>query len=116
MATSIVECSWQVPNAIGFLLGSAQLILYVVYRKKSGVSTKEATEKEVEEGSAHLVEMTPYNDEDDDKDGDGGRSRVRSLVKGRSLPNSHEWGQARQLSLQKIVRMQSMSPHELHFK
>lgn len=80
------------------------------------MSTKEATEKEVEEGSAHLVEMSPYNVEDDDEDGDDGRSRVVSLVKGRSLPNTHEGGVARQLSLQKMVRMHSMRPQELHFK
>lgn len=80
------------------------------------MSTKEGTEREVEEGSAHLVEMSHYNDEDDDEDGDGGRSRVRSLVKGRSLPNPHEGGVARQLSLQKMARMHSMRPRELNFK
>ncbi|XVF41850.1 hypothetical protein PTKIN_Ptkin01aG0313700 [Pterospermum kingtungense] len=42
-----------VPNAIGFVLGSAQLILYFMYKNKS-VSAK-STEAMEEEGSAHLV-------------------------------------------------------------
>ncbi|KZV33833.1 hypothetical protein F511_29076 [Dorcoceras hygrometricum] len=50
-----------VPNGIGFLLGSSQLILYVVYRNKS------ASEGPMEEeGSAHLFEgmiaMHDFND------------------------------------------------------
>ncbi|KAF9605440.1 hypothetical protein IFM89_017459 [Coptis chinensis] len=93
-----------VPNAIGFVLGSAQLILYMIYYSKSG-STKSAEEME-EEGSTHLVggdlEMGEYNNEKETKE--------RSLHKGRSLPKTSV---SRQLSLQKIVKTHSLSPYEL---
>ncbi|KAK1316096.1 Bidirectional sugar transporter SWEET16 [Acorus calamus] len=77
-----------VPNAIGFVLGSAQLLLYMVYRSsKSSKSVDTVNDEKVEEeGSAHLVrrvEMQKYNDKDDDDD------RVKSerqLYKGSSLP------------------------------
>ncbi|XAR52653.1 hypothetical protein NMG60_11020829 [Bertholletia excelsa] len=77
-----------VPNAIGFVLGSAQLILYVVYKNKSP-STKSKEEDEDEEGSAHLVKGT-IEMQGLDHDGDSEdelKNKSRSLDKGKSLPN-----------------------------
>ncbi|XVF06015.1 hypothetical protein REPUB_Repub06bG0011700 [Reevesia pubescens] len=91
-----------VPNAIGFVLGSAQLILYVIYKNKS-VSAKSAESME-EEGSAHLVKggIEMHSLEDDLKN--------RSLNKGKSLPKPHV---NRQYSLQKILKTASSAPYEL---
>ncbi|KAI3926754.1 hypothetical protein MKW92_043657 [Papaver armeniacum] len=55
-----------VPSVIGFVLGSVQLIIYVIYNNKSK-SKKLSMEKLEEEGSADLVhgavEMDKYNKE-----------------------------------------------------
>ncbi|KAI3896830.1 hypothetical protein MKX03_028336, partial [Papaver bracteatum] len=71
-----------VPNAIGFVLGSVQLIMYIIYNKKSK-SKKLSMEKLEEEGSADLVhgavEMHKYNEEMMMK-------KERSLKEGASLP------------------------------
>ncbi|XP_026453758.1 bidirectional sugar transporter SWEET17-like [Papaver somniferum] len=86
-----------VPNAIGFVLGSVQLIMYIIYNNKSKAK-KLAMEKLKEEGSAHLVngavKMNKYNEEMMMK-------KERSLNKGWSLPTPTV---LRQLSLQKIVK------------
>lgn len=72
------------PNAIGFILGSAQLILNTIYRKKS-VPAKSEEKKKNEDDSAQLVkrevEMGVYDD--------GGKARVKNhrFIEGRSLPN-----------------------------
>ncbi|XP_077218572.1 bidirectional sugar transporter SWEET16-like [Tasmannia lanceolata] len=86
-----------VPNVIGFVLGSAQLIVYTIYRDK-----KTDIEKE-EEGSAHLIEMKGYEDQE--------KAPNRSLNKGRSLPKTTV---SRQHSLQKIVKAHSLTPYECH--
>ncbi|CAL9171632.1 unnamed protein product [Musa hybrid cultivar] len=97
-----------VPNAIGFALGSAQLVLYAVYRRKKPAA--KATELEAEEeGSAHLVghvEMQGF--EESDK-----ASQHKHLNKGISLPKPS--AVSRQLSFQKIVKSVSLTPYELHF-
>ncbi|KAI3855170.1 hypothetical protein MKW92_018447 [Papaver armeniacum] len=71
-----------VPNAIGFVLGSVQLIMYIIYNNKSK-SRKSSMEKLEEEGSPDLVhgvvEMDKYNEEMMMK-------KERSLNKGGSLP------------------------------
>ncbi|KAI3848587.1 hypothetical protein MKW92_052645 [Papaver armeniacum] len=55
-----------VPNAIGLVLGSVQLIMYIIYNNKSK-SKKSSMEKLEEEGSPDLVhgvvEMDKYNEE-----------------------------------------------------
>lgn len=81
------------PNAIGFVLGSAQLILYAIYKKKSA-STEDTME---EEGQGSMKkESTEMQSLDGDK----------SLSKsGGSLGS--------QKSLQKIVRNLSLGPYEL---
>ncbi|KAJ4827220.1 hypothetical protein Tsubulata_049040, partial [Turnera subulata] len=95
-----------VPNAIGFILGSAQLILYAIYKTKS-ISQKSTKSREEEEGSAHLVregvEMGAYGG-----GGGGGGDhhnkddvKNRSLGKGKSLPKPSI---SRQHSLQKLVK------------
>ncbi|RZC53095.1 hypothetical protein C5167_011945 [Papaver somniferum] len=71
-----------VPNAIGFVLGSVQLIMYIIYNNKSK-SKKLSMEKLEEEGSPDLVpgavEMDKYNEEMMMK-------KERSLNEGGSLP------------------------------
>ncbi|KAL4377652.1 hypothetical protein GQ457_02G036470 [Hibiscus cannabinus] len=91
-----------VPNAIGFILGSAQLILYGMYKNKS-VSLKPDEAME-EDGSAHLmkrgIEMHSLEE----------NLSNRSLNKGRSLPKPYI---DRQNSFQKIIKTLSLSPYEL---
>ncbi|CAL5380636.1 unnamed protein product [Camellia sinensis] len=99
-----------VPNAIGFILGSAQLILYLVYKNKSSsAKSKDEMEEEEEEGSAHLVktsiEMQDLDDHDDLK------STNRNLNKGRSLPKPSV---SRQYSINKIMKTFSLHPYELN--
>lgn len=91
-----------VPNAIGFVLGSAQLILYFMYKNKS-VSAKSTDA--MEEGSAHLVKggMEMHSLEEEDL-------KIRGLNKGKSLPKPHL---NRQYSFQKIIKTISLSPYEL---
>lgn len=98
------------PNAVGLVLGSAQLILYSIYKKKPGSEKSDQdTEKEEEEVSAHLVkggggiEMRQGYD-------DGSRNRVM-LNKGSSLPKPSI---IRQYSIKKLVKALSMSPYESH--
>ncbi|RZR93557.1 hypothetical protein BHM03_00022107 [Ensete ventricosum] len=98
----------QVPNAIGFALGSAQLLLYAVYRRKKPAAKASELEA-VEEGSAHLVghvEMQGF--EDSNK-----ASQHKHLNKGSSLPKPS--AVPRQQSFQKIVKAVSTTPYELHF-
>ncbi|KAF8369363.1 hypothetical protein HHK36_032647 [Tetracentron sinense] len=98
-----------VPNAIGFVLGSAQLVIYGLYKNKS--TSAKSTERKEEEGSAHLVkksiEMGDYEDKESSM-------KNRSLTKGRSLPNSKSSSVSRQQSFQKIVKTHSLTPSELH--
>ncbi|CBI39541.3 hypothetical protein VitviT2T_020902 [Vitis vinifera] len=96
-----------VPNAVGFVLGSAQLILYAVYRNKSRPSAT-SEERVEEEGSAHTVKRAVEMQVSKD---DGKASpKNHSLSKGRSLPMPFI---SRQYSLQKIMRTLSWSPCEL---
>ncbi|KAG9443837.1 hypothetical protein H6P81_015177 [Aristolochia fimbriata] len=93
-----------VPNAIGFVLGSVQLILYAAYRKEKPASAKQPSaeeEEEEEKGSAHLVEMGVYESSETQKE--------KSLTKGRSLPKP---AVSRQLSLQRILKTYSLIPYD----
>ncbi|KAI9187409.1 hypothetical protein LWI28_027805 [Acer negundo] len=101
-----------VPNSIGFVLGSAQLILYAMYKNKSK-STRSTNVME-EDGSANIVklsiEMQAY-DNDDDVDDDGNKvMNDRILNKGTSLPTPTI---NRQYSLQKIIRTFSLGPYDV---
>ncbi|KAI3968522.1 hypothetical protein MKX01_007832 [Papaver californicum] len=95
-----------VPNVIGFVLGSVQLIMYIIYNNKAK-SKKLSMEKVEEEGTAHLVqgtvEMAKYNEEMMKK-------KERSLNTGWNLPKATV---LRQLSLQKIVKSHSMNVDSL---
>ncbi|XP_057962691.1 bidirectional sugar transporter SWEET16-like isoform X2 [Malania oleifera] len=97
-----------VPNGIGLVLGSSQLLIYAIYKNKSESPT--STEKmEEEEGSAHLVrgavEMQAFDNDD------AAKTKNQNLRKGRSLPKPSV---LRQQSLQKIMKTFSLSPYELH--
>ncbi|WOK96124.1 Crotonase superfamily [Canna indica] len=94
-----------VPNAIGFVLGSAQLILYAVYRGKTPAKASELADEE--EGSAHLVGKLDQMQGDEESN-----SRQKHLSKGSSLPKPPPV--SRQLSFQKLVKSVSMTPYELH--
>eukprot|EP00262_Sarcandra_glabra_P011656 TRINITY_DN2843_c0_g1_i3.p1 TRINITY_DN2843_c0_g1~~TRINITY_DN2843_c0_g1_i3.p1 ORF type:complete len:325 (+),score=21.00 TRINITY_DN2843_c0_g1_i3:143-976(+) len=89
-----------VPNAIGFILGSAQLVVYAVYKHNS-LSPK--TVEAGEEGSAHLVEMRGFEGEEDGKNNS---ATTRNINKGRSLPKAQV---SRQHSFQKIVKSHSLT-------
>lgn len=95
------------PNAIGFVLGSAQLVLYAIYRSKTPTAKPTAEKDKEEEGSAHLVKALEMKQGEDD-DEESGKSRA--LYKGRSLPKH---GLARLPSLKKIAKANSLDPYEL---
>ncbi|KAL5786788.1 hypothetical protein ACOSQ2_009180 [Xanthoceras sorbifolium] len=108
-----------VPSCIGFVLGSAQLIIYAMYKNKSK-STKPPEVMEEEEGSVHLVkrgiEMQAYhhddnNNGDDDDVNDGTKVNNRSLNKGKSLPKPSF---NRLYSLQKIIKTLSLGPYNTY--
>ncbi|KAI3770533.1 hypothetical protein L6452_01669 [Arctium lappa] len=93
-----------VPNGIGFVLGSIQLILYARYKNKS--STKNLKEEMEEEGSVHLFEGRVEM-----QDGEGKSEpdeRTRNLGKVQSLPNP-----SRQHNFQGLVKINSLSPNQL---
>ncbi|KAK1581962.1 hypothetical protein Q3G72_010608 [Acer saccharum] len=97
-----------VPNSIGFVFGSAQLILYAMYKNKS--KSTRSTDVMEEDGSAHIVKqsikMQAY-----DHDDDGNKvMNDRILNKGTSLPTPSI---NRQYSLQKIIRTFSLGPYDV---
>lgn len=95
-----------VPNAVGFVLGSIQLIIYAIYNKKS--ISKKSLEMVEEEGSAHLVkenEMGAFEDYEE------ANVKIRNLHKGSSLPKPSV---NRQYSFQRILKTLSLSPYERH--
>ncbi|KAM7478332.1 hypothetical protein LguiA_026545 [Lonicera macranthoides] len=94
-----------VPNAIGFILGSAQLILYTIYKNKSSPKKSEDKDDE-EEGSAHLVKGTI--EIQDIENEEKGNFNV-SLSKGRSLPIP-----SRQHSFQRLMKTLTLNSNEWH--
>ncbi|KHG24498.1 Bidirectional sugar transporter SWEET16 [Gossypium arboreum] len=93
-----------VPNAIGFILGSAQLILYLMYNNKKSAEAVEEEEGGGGGGSAHLVKggIEMHSVEDN--------LNNRSLNKWKSLPKPNF---SRQHSMQKIIKTVSLTPYEL---
>jgi solute carrier family 50 protein (sugar transporter) len=87
-------------------LGSAQLILYAVYKNKSNIISTKSTVKMKEEGSAHLakgiVQMQAFHEDDEEA------LKNLSLNKGRSLPKSPV---NRQYSFQNILKTFSLNPY-----
>lgn len=79
-------------------MGSAQLILYTIYKNKSP-STKSEEERE-EEGSTDLI-----------KNAIGMQGINRSLRKGSSLPKSSV---SQQYNVNKLAKTLSFNPNELY--
>ncbi|TXG65173.1 hypothetical protein EZV62_006448 [Acer yangbiense] len=102
-----------VPNAIGFVLGSSQLILYAIYKNKSN-STKSTDVMEEEYGSAHPVkqsiEMQTYDHDNDFADDGNKVMNVRNMNRGISLPKSII---NQQYSLRKLIRTVSLGPYDV---
>lgn len=98
----------QVPNSIGFVLGSAQLILYAIYKNKSisAKSTEEMEDRSTRGLVKGMIEMRGL--EDDEEAGLKNRS---GLHKGRSLPKPSVNGQN---SFQRILKTLSLTPYEIH--
>lgn len=96
-----------VPNGIGFVLGLAQLIIYAMYKNKS--SSQKLKEDMEEEGSAHLFEAKIEMQEVDDELKP--HETNRNLGKVQSLPNP-----SRQHSFPRLVKINSVSPRQLHKK
>ncbi|KAJ4719403.1 Bidirectional sugar transporter SWEET [Melia azedarach] len=108
-----------IPNAIGFVLGSAQLILYMIYKNKSTKPTDTIRETgstlPVKEG----IEMRAHVDDDHGVQGDGKDDEEaivvekRSLSKqGKSLPKPTL---SKQYSLPKILKKTaSLGPYDLY--
>ncbi|XP_020589679.1 bidirectional sugar transporter SWEET16-like isoform X2 [Phalaenopsis equestris] len=98
-----------IPNAIGFVLGSAQLVIYFIYKKKSPNSAKEVDlEKaaaEEEDSTESVDNMEMHNRRKDDANMVG-----KHLNKGRSLPKP---ALNKQNSFSGILKTLSLSPHEL---
>lgn len=96
----------QVPNVIGLGLGTAQLVVYTIYKNKS------ILKEEQEEGSAHLVKAADIEMQGLDEDEDSGMKKNgnRSLNKGWSLPKPPL---SQHFSVHKIIKALSWGPYEL---
>lgn len=96
VGTNVSHKFTQVPNALGFALGTSQLIIYFIYRRKTPPAKDTATDEE--QGSGHLtgkLEMVTKG----------------HLQKGSSLPKEPP---ARQDSAVRIIKALSMPPLELN--
>ncbi|PKA58419.1 Bidirectional sugar transporter SWEET16 [Apostasia shenzhenica] len=95
-----------VPNVVGFVLGSAQLAVYGIYRhKKSRDNRSEESDSEkAEEGSARLM-MGHIETQNNDF-----LTTTRRLSKGSSLPKPSV---TRQNSFSTIIKTISLTPYEL---
>jgi len=95
-----------VPNVVGFVLGSAQLILYIIYRNKSAAMIEEKGPVHIE--AKEGVEMPAKGDNDEE----AGNLKSRSLAEGKakSLPKPSV---ERQHSLQKLTKTLSIGAYEL---
>ncbi|KAI8028636.1 Bidirectional sugar transporter SWEET16 [Camellia lanceoleosa] len=96
-----------VPNAIGFVLGSAQLILYFVYKNKSSSAKSKDEMEDEEDGSAQVVKSSIEMQGLDAHL----KNKNRNLKKGRSLPNPPV---SQQYSIDKIMKTFSLRPYELN--
>ncbi|XP_049935836.1 bidirectional sugar transporter SWEET16 [Nymphaea colorata] len=98
-----------VPNCIGFLLGSAQLILYMVYKSKSKTKNKAGEEKK-EGGSELMVDAEMQTNDDQHEQLQGRDKKMVSLLKEKSITKPAVDGRK---SLNKIAKSLSMSVCEL---
>ncbi|KAG8063423.1 hypothetical protein GUJ93_ZPchr0003g18250 [Zizania palustris] len=88
-----------IPNAIGFALGTAQLALYLAYRRKKPAAAHKGEEEDEEVGVARLMGQVEM-----------GQRRVH-LHKGSSLPKPSS---APRHGLDHIIKSFSTTPVELH--
>lgn len=97
-----------VPNVVGFVLGSAQLILYMIYRNKPAAMIEEKGPVHTE-AKGGAVEMPARGDNDEEA---AGNLKSRSLAEGKtkSLPKPSV---ERQHSLQKLTKTLSIGAYEL---
>ncbi|KAH9755327.1 hypothetical protein WN944_007626 [Citrus x changshan-huyou] len=106
-----------VPNAVGFVLGAAQLILYMIYKNKTPLPTKSMDS--VKERSAHKVkdgiEMGARGDDHDNQEDDleeANGKKKRTLRQGKSLPKPTL---GKQFSIPKILKKTaSLGPYDLY--
>ncbi|PKI49771.1 hypothetical protein CRG98_029820 [Punica granatum] len=100
-----------VPNFIGLVLGTVQLILYTKYKNKSRSEKSDKDVEKEEEGSAHLaregIEMQGCEEEGDNQT----NTNSRTLRKGSSLPTPSI---IRQYSVGKFSRTLSVGSYEQH--
>lgn len=91
------------PNCIGFLLGTAQLIIYIVYKSKSRRKAK--SDEETEGGSKPMVdlEMQPEGEKDEHLQEDDRKTASLLREKSSAKPSIHG----------KIAKSVSMSVYEL---
>lgn len=109
-----------IPNAVGFVLGTAQLVLYTAYRKKKKPSAAAAgknddgvAELEEEEGVARLMGQVEMGQQ---------HRRGRPLHKGHSLPEPPSsvagagplWSPRGDGGFGSVVKSLSATPVELH--
>lgn len=98
-----------VPNSVGLVLGSAQLVVYMVFKNKT--PNKKLGD---EESSSHdLFKSVEMKESEDERERNQQQMRegVGLLSKGRSLPTQTI---SRQHSLQGIIKTLSLNPYELH--
>ncbi|KAF3783949.1 Bidirectional sugar transporter [Nymphaea thermarum] len=98
-----------VPNCIGFLLGTAQLILYMVYKSKSKRKNKAAEEKK-EGGTEPMVDVEMHPNDDQHEQLQDHDKKTASLLKEKSITKPSVNGRK---SLNKIAKSLSMSVYEL---
>ncbi|XP_065854186.1 bidirectional sugar transporter SWEET16-like [Euphorbia lathyris] len=100
-----------VPNAVGFILGSTQLILYAIYRNKSS-STTESMDEEMHSPSFNKNNNNKI-EKDEEKEGgsiDDHDGKNRNLTQIKSLPNPSV---DRQTSLKNIIKTVSLNACDL---
>ncbi|KAK0600518.1 hypothetical protein LWI29_015788 [Acer saccharum] len=108
-AVLIKDIYMGVPNVIGFVLGSSQLILYAIYKNKSK-STNSTDVMEEEYGSAHPIKQSIEMQAHDHNDDGNKVMNVRIMNRGTSLPKSII---NQQYSLRKLIRTVSLGPYDV---
>ncbi|XVE89621.1 hypothetical protein DITRI_Ditri20bG0010700 [Diplodiscus trichospermus] len=99
-----------VPNAIGFVLGSAQLILYTIYKNKSKLKVQKQVKISKADGS--IIEVSAYEEDDRDHHEEEKRLKDRKLNKNRSLPRP---AVNRLYSSNKLMRTLSWGPYGVQY-
>ncbi|KAG0476884.1 hypothetical protein HPP92_013725 [Vanilla planifolia] len=91
-----------VPNSIGFALGLAQLVIYIVYKRRAASARGVDLEKVGEDDSARLVGSLEIQSSMSNK--------AKLLNKGSSFPKA---SLARENSFKTIIKTLSLPPYEL---